>query len=280
MAGWLKGKTSIVTGPTSGIGRVIAEKLAAEGSQVVLACRDLKKGEATRAAISKKTGSPSVSVLQVDVANTASIRAFAAAFKRHYQRLHVLVNNAGVNQPRRVVTPENLELTFATNVLGYFRMTRALEEVLLASAPSRIVNVASTYAGDLALDDLQFTRRPYAGMQAYRQSKACDRMLTRAFSRRLAAKGVTVNAMAPGFVLTGLYRHLRLPAALFMRVLNLFIGKSKEAGADTAVWLATSPEVDGKTGLFFEKRLPQPCEFTDPIKEEALYALCDKLSQE
>lgn len=270
----MAGKIVVVTGPTSGIGRAIAEGLAAQGAHVVLACRNLEKGEAARAAISQATGSKLLTVLQVDTSSQESVRAFVAGFKRQFRSLQVLVNNAGVSLPKRQAGPKGIDLVFATNVLGYYWMTTELADILAASAPARVVNVASTFAGELDLTDLQFTRRKYEGMKAYKQSKACDRLLSWAFSRRLVPQGVTVNAMAPGFVYTGLYREQRGLAALLMRFLSFRIGVSVAAGADTAIWLAGSPEVQGQTGTFYYQRRPTPCEFADVAKEEELMKIC------
>ena len=274
----MKGKLAIVTGPTSGIGREIATQLAAQGAEVVLACRDVAKGQATLEEIARRTGAKAVSVIQVDVANQASIREFAKAFRNTHSRLDVLVNNAGHNSRTRRQSADSIELTLATNVLGYHLLTHELLEILKASAPARIVNVASTYAGNLDIDDLQFTKRPYNPVKAYQQSKACNRLLTWALARRLAGSGVTANAMAPGLVQTGLYRETRVPVRLLLRIIGLFHGRSVEQGADTAVWLASSPDVEGVSGKLFELRKEIPCQFRNAELEDRLWAACDRLA--
>ena len=274
----MKGKLAIVTGPTSGIGREIATQLAAQGAEVVLACRDVAKGQATLEEIARRTGAKAVSVIQVDVANQASIREFAKAFRNTHSRLDVLVNNAGLNSRTRRQSADGIELTLATNVLGYHLLTHELLEILKASAPARIVNVASTYAGNLDIDDLQFTKRPYNPVNAYQQSKACNRLLTWALARRLAGSGVTANAMAPGLVQTGLYRETRVPVRLLLRIIGLFHGRSVEQGADTAVWLASSPDVEGVSGKLFELRKEIPCQFRNAELEDRLWAACDRLA--
>ncbi len=274
----MKGKLAIVTGPTSGIGREIATQLAAQGTEVVLACRDVAKGQATLEEIARRTGAKGVSVMHVDVASQASIREFAKAFRNTHSRLDVLVNNAGLNSRTRRQSADGIELTLATNVLGYHLLTHELLEILKASAPARIVNVASTYAGNLDIDDLQFTKRPYNPVNAYQQSKACNRLLTWALARRLAGSGVTANAMAPGLVQTGLYRETRVPVRLLLRIIGLFHGRSVEQGADTAVWLASSPDVEGVSGKFFELRKEIPCQFRNAELEEQLWAACDRLA--
>jgi NAD(P)-dependent dehydrogenase (short-subunit alcohol dehydrogenase family) len=279
MGGTMKNKTAMVTGPTSGIGLEIAARLAAAGAHVVLACRDAAKGDAARAEIARRTGSDSMSVLHVDTSSQHSIRELARTFKATRPRLDVLVNNAGVNLRRRQVSEDGIETTFATNVLGYHLLTRELLDLLRASAPSRIVNVASTYAGDLDLEDLQFERRPYDPLQAYRQSKACNRLLTWGLGRRLEGSGVLANAMAPGMVQTGLYRETPFFLRQLLRVIGLFHGRSVEQGADTAVWLASSVAVAERSGRFFELRQEVACQFRDEATEERLWAICEKLTQ-
>ena len=274
----MKGKLAIVTGPTSGIGREIATQLAAQGAEVVLACRDVAKGQATLEEIARRTGAKGVSVMRVDVSSQASIREFAKAFRNTHSRLDVLVNNAGLNSRTRRQSADGIELTLATNVLGYHLLTHELLEILKASAPARIVNVASTYAGNLDIDDLQFTKRPYNPVNAYQQSKACNRLLTWALARRLAGSGATANAMAPGLVQTGLYRETPVPVRLLLRMIGLFHGRSVEQGADTAVWLASSPDVQGVSGKFFELRKEIPCQFRNAELEEQLWAACDRLA--
>lgn len=273
----MDGKIVIVTGPTSGIGKELAVQLARLGAHVVLACRDMRKGEAALAEIANRTGSKTLSVLEVDTSSQTSIRGFAQRFKQLHSRLDVLVNNAGINRRQRQTSADGIELVFATNVLGYHLMTRELLGVLKSSAPARIVNVASTFAGNLDLEDLQFERRAYDPIQSYQQSKACNRLLTWALARRLQGTSVTVNAMAPGLVQTGLYRDTAVHLRLLLRLVGLISGRTVEQGADTAVWLASSPEVHGASGRFFERRKEVPCEFRDDKIEEKLWELCEQL---
>ena len=211
-------------------------------------------------------------VLPFDAASQTSIHEFSRAYRQRFDRLDVLVNNAGLGHGQRLETPEGLELVFATNVLGYHRLSLALSDLLVHSAPSRIVVVASTFASNLDLDDLQWTRRPYEEMAAYAQSKACNRLLSWALARRLETQGVTVNAMAPGFV-----PQTRLSRNLSPGVRDAHsrrAGRRVAQGADTAVWLAVSPEVEGVTGRFFYDRAELPCEFRDTDREEKLWAIC------
>ena len=262
--------TVVITGPTSGIGLQIARDLAGMGAALVLACRDVTKGDAVAAEL-RRLGSAGVTVKHLDAASAPSIAAFARACAMDFPRVDVLVNNAGVAHANRHVTPDGYELTFATNVLGYHRLSLAMIETLQASAAARIVNVASTFASDLDLDDLQFERRPYDELQAYAQSKACNRLLTWALARRLEGTGVTANAMAPGFVpATGLSRGL---SPDLQRAYARRSGRSLSEGADTAVWLTASPDVAGISGRFFYDRRERPCEFRDRVVEERLWNL-------
>ncbi|HET7376570.1 MAG TPA: SDR family NAD(P)-dependent oxidoreductase, partial [Anaerolineae bacterium] len=206
----MKGKRVIITGPTSGVGKEIALQLAALGADVILGCRDTQKGEEIAAEIISRTSSSKPVVMQLDTSSQKSIRDFAREFRRKHRTLDVLINNAGGNRGTlpKVTSVDGIELTFATNVLGYFLLTQELLDVLKKRASARIINVASAYASDLDLDDLQFERRRFESFRAYAQSKACDRMLTWALARRLAGSSVTANAMTPGLITeTALYRH-------------------------------------------------------------------------
>jgi NAD(P)-dependent dehydrogenase (short-subunit alcohol dehydrogenase family) len=260
----------LISGPTSGIGLQIARELGAMGACLILACRDASKGERVATEIRRDRPAADLTVLTFDAASAASIRHLAATCARVCPRIDVLVNNAGVANGRRLQSEEGVELTFATNVLGYHRLSLAMLEQLKASAPARIVTVASSFAGDLDIDDLQFERRHYDELQAYAQSKACNRLLTWALARRLEGSGVTANAMAPGFVpATGLARGLspELRVSYATRT-----GRSLEEGADTAVWMASSPDVEGVSGRFFYDRRERPCELRDRATEERLWA--------
>ena len=269
---WIAGKRVIVTGPTSGIGRQIALDLGARGADLVLACRDMDKGKGVASDIQRRGGR--ADVLHVDASSVQSTRAFADAFRQRYDRLDVLVNNAGTSQGERRQSVDGIELTFATNVLGYHVLTRELLHQL-SSPPARIVVVASAFAGDLDFDDLQFTRRRYDALTAYRQSKACNRLWSWALATRLP-RGSTVNAMTPGFVPgTELTRDLSPAIREAYRARS---GRTMEQGADTAVWLATDPAVEGNTSRFYSDRRELPCEFRNDAAQERLWRICEDLS--
>ena len=275
----MKDKQVIITGPTSGIGKEIAMQLGALGADLVLACRDVERGKQTADEIMKHTGEKHVAVMQMDASSQASIRGFARTYRDKYTRLDVLINNAAMNRGMHphAKSVDGIELTFATNVLGYFLLTQELLDLLKASSPSRIVNVASQFASDLDLDDLQFERRPFESFKAYAQSKACNRLLTWALARRLKDTYVTANAMAPGLVVdTGLYRHA--PPELVAR-LRQRSDRTVAQGADTAVWLASSPDVEGVSDEFFVDRKKTSCEFRNKSAEEKLWSICENLIQ-
>ncbi len=272
----LQGKVVLVTGPTAGIGREIALALARQGAELVLGCRDLGRGRRTAEELRALPGAVSVEVMQVDTSSQRSIREFAKAFRASRPRLDVLVNNAGISQGERKTSVDGLELTFATNVIGYFLLTNELLPVLRASAPARVANVASAFASDLDLDDLQFERRAFDGMKVYAQTKACNRLWTWALARRLAGTHVTANAMTPGFV-PGTELSRDMPPSI-RAMFSTRSGRTVAEGADTAVWLASSPDVDGITGQFFADRRERACEFRNDADEERLWSICDRLT--
>lgn len=275
----MKGKRVLITGPTSGVGKEMALQLAALGAELILGCRDVKKGNQVAAEITRKFDSAKVAVMQVDTSSQESIREFAREFRRKYRRLDVLINNAALNRGTlpKVDSVDGIELTFATNVVGYFLLTQELLDLLKKSAPARIINVASTYASDLDLDDLQFDRRKFESFKAYAQSKACDRLLTGALVRRLEGTGVTVNAMTPGLITeTGLYRNAE--TQLVERLTQYSGGRTSAQGAETAVWLASDPGMQNVSGKFFEDREELPCEFRNKKNEEKLWHICEELT--
>jgi retinol dehydrogenase-12 len=275
----LSGKTCVVTGASAGIGLAAARELARLGARVVLAVRSAQRGEAARRAIMAETGREAVELALVDLASQASIRAFARDVQARHPRVDVLVNNAGVWLNRRRLSADGIELTWATNVLGYLLATEALLPSLGAAPRARVVNVASQLAGGLDLSDVQYARRAYVGRAAYAQSKQADRMLSWALARRLAPRGITVNALHPGFVATEIFAKggglVGMAAALYSKLR----ARRPEAGADTAVYLAASPEVEGRSGLFWVDRQERHCRFRDEAAEEALYALCQGMAR-
>ena len=256
----MTGKVCLVTGANSGIGKVTALELARMGATVVMICRSQQKGEAAQAEIREATGNPNVDLLLADLSSQQSIREVAAAFKSRYDRLHLLVNNAGAMSMQRTVTVDGLETTFAVNHLGYFLLTNLLLDLIKASAPARIVNVSSDAhkIGPMPFDDLQGEKK-YHGFRAYGYSKLANILFTVELARQLEGTGVTVNCLHPGMVDTnfGKGNGLKLPWPFgwIMRKLTI----SPEKGAETSLYLATSPAVEGVTGKYFaKKRLAKP----------------------
>lgn len=274
----LSGRTCLVTGASSGIGKQTAKELADLGATVVLACRSSERGERARQQIAAASGNSNVELMLVDLADQGSIRRLATEFLERYPKLHVLINNAGIWSSRRRLSLDRIERTWATNVLGYFLLTALLLERLRRSAPARIVNVASGRAGELDLNDVQFERRPYSGIHAYSQSKQADRMLTWALARRLKGSGVTANAMHPGLVRTAIFRRGGGPLGWAAAIYASLFGLKVEEGADTAVWLAASPEVGQVSGKYWSRRQERRCRFRDPAAEEQLWRLCESMT--
>jgi NAD(P)-dependent dehydrogenase (short-subunit alcohol dehydrogenase family) len=273
----LSGRTCVVTGASAGIGRAAARELARLGARVVLAVRSAERGERARREIVAATGNAAVELALVDLASQASIRAFGRELRDRLGRLDVLVNNAGVWLNRRTPGSDGIELTWATNVLGYHLVGEELMPLLEKATRARVVNVASKLAGGLDLADVEYLRRPYVGRRAYAQSKQADRMLSWALARRTAASGITVNAMHPGFVSTEIFGKGGGLIGLVASVYAKLRARAPEEGADTVVYLAASPEVEGRSGLFWIDRQERRCRFRDEPQEEALWRLCQEM---
>jgi NAD(P)-dependent dehydrogenase (short-subunit alcohol dehydrogenase family) len=257
-----KHRVALVTGASGAIGKAIAQGIAQDpGYEVVLLCRNEAKARQACQEIMRTTGNSKVRHEVVDVSRWSSIQELAG---RWHGPLHVLVNNAAVTPNRRGETPEGIELQFATNVLGYFWMIQAFSEDLKRSAPARVVNVASNWAGDLDLNDLEFRRRRYSNGEAYRQSKQANRMLTVAFAEHLKVSRVFVNACHPGNVSSALSNNLGFGGS-----------QTPDEGARTPVWLAMSPTGQKETGKYFDRMQEVRCPFAgDRNAIEALYKTC------
>jgi len=275
----LAGKVALVTGATGGIGRETARALSRMGATVVIGARSLERGEAARAEIAADGAKGEVSVMPLDIADLNSVRAFAAAFGKRFPQLHVLVNNAGAWFTTRTESPDGVELTFATNVLGPHLLTELLLDRLHAAGQARVVSVVSDIAGHYDSTDLQFTRRKYDGYQAYAQSKQALRMLTWGLAEREAGTGVTANAAAPGFVRTGLNRHAHGVRAAMIRASVRLFGVSPDKGAETPLWVAAAPELEGTTGKFFSGRQEKDGKFHEPGPIADLDRQCRDLEQ-
>ncbi|MCF6171666.1 MAG: SDR family NAD(P)-dependent oxidoreductase [Bacteroidales bacterium] len=259
-----KERTVLVTGGTGAIGKAIARLIALKDNyKVVILARNAEKAKSTVVELKTNTGNPNISFVIADLSNKMEIQKAAQEWTGP---LHVLINNAGTTPRQRLETTTGIEMQFATNVLGYFWMTQFFTPILKQSAPSRIINVASYWAGNLELDDLEFKHRNYDNGTAYRQSKQANRMLTIAFAERLKASEISVNACHPGDVNSVLSKQLGFGGH-----------ESPGQGATTPVWLATSDEVAGITGSYFEHLHQTNCQFGgDKESIETLFRICEK----
>ena len=245
------GRTAVVTGANSGIGLETARGLVRAGFHVVLLCRNAERAAAARADIEATVPGASTEIVLCDLSDLGSVRAAAAEIDERLERLDVLVNNAGITirGGRRQETPAGLELMLAANHLGPFLLTNLLLPLLQASAPSRIVNVASDAHrwGHLDLDDLQATRGyGCMGFPRYGETKLMNILTTRALARRLAGTGVTANCLHPGAVSTNIGGPGRIISAITRVVL-----KTPEQGARTSLHVATAPELADVSGSYF-----------------------------
>ena len=253
-SGGMGGKVVLITGGTSGIGKAAATALAAMGAEVVVTGRNRERGEGAVEEIRRESGNDGVSLIIADLAVQADVRRLAEEFERGHDRLDMLVNNAGLVQSKRTETPDGIETQLAINHLAPFLLTNLLLDLLKASAPSRIVTVSSDAHrwGKLDLDDLQ-SRKRYRGMQVYGTTKLANILFTREQAERLEGTGVTANAMHPGGVNTNFGNNQGGPMSLLFRAFKPFM-RTPEQGADTLVYLASSPEVEGMTGKYLADR--------------------------
>jgi retinol dehydrogenase-14 len=249
----MKSKICVVTGTTSGIGKETAVALARAGARVAIVCRTQDKGERALAEIRRRSAGD-VALFVADLASQRAIRVLAARLRAALPRIDVLVNNAGLILDRRVLTEDGLETTFAVNHIGYFLLTRLLEPKLLAGAPARVVNVASRahQSGTLRFDDLMGAKG-YDGWSAYVQSKLANIVFTYELARRLAGSGVTANCLHPGVIASSFGNAGPLMIRLGVRLGRPFM-KGPARGADTSIYLASSPEVEGVSGKYFVNR--------------------------
>lgn len=247
----MNGKVCLVTGATSGIGLAAASELAAMGATVALVGRNQAKGEGVQAQIQAASGSTRVDYLNADLSVQSEVRALARDFLGRYDRLDVLLNNAGAVFLQRQVTPEGIEKTFALNHLAYFLLTNLLLDLLSASAPARIINVSSRshYKGQIDFENLNLARN-YWIMRAYEQSKLANVLFTYELARRLDGTGVTATAVDPGRVGTSIGGNIGWIGRLFNRWWKART-LPPEQGARTLVYLAVSPEVAGETGKYY-----------------------------
>ena len=282
--GSMDGKICLITGGTSGIGRQTGLELAKRGATVVLVGRSGERGAGAVEAIQQQAGNPNVAFLQHDLAAQSNVRALAAAFLHSYNRLDVLMNNAGVVKKQRELTEDGIEATFAINHLAPFLLTNLLLEVLKASgtadAPARILNISSAahkiLRGGLDFDNLQGEKR-YRPFRAYAGSKLANVYFTHSLASRLQTAPLAAYVVHPGVINTDISRENNTP---FVRLAYRLWGRSLEEGAQTPVYLATSPEVIPLTGMYFENchAAPSSRASYNRAAEERLWDLSTQLT--
>ncbi|XP_047568112.1 retinol dehydrogenase 13 isoform X1 [Lutra lutra] len=274
------GKTVIVTGANTGIGKQTAMELARRGGNVILACRDMEKCEAAAKDIRGETLNHRVRARHLDLASLKSIREFAAKITEEEKQVHVLVNNAAVMRCPHWTTEDGFEMQFGVNYLGHFLLTNLLLDRLKASAPSRIINLSSLahIAGHVDFDDLNWEKRKYDTRAAYCQSKLAIILFTKELSRRLQGTGVTVNAVHPGVARTKLGRHTGMHSSAFssftLGPVFWLLVKSPELAAQPSTYLAVAEELEGVSGKYFDglkEKAPAP-EAEDEETAQRLWA--------
>ena len=245
----MAGRTCVVTGANAGIGRETALALARMGARVGMVSRSRERGAAARAEVARESGNGAVELFVADLSARAEVRRLAAEIRERYDRLDVLVNNAAVYTAKRTLSPDGIELQLAVNHLAPFLLTNLLLDLLVRSAPARVVTVSSEAHRGVRLEweDLEGERR-YRGLRAYRAAKLANLLFTRELARRMAAAGVAANAAHPGVVGTELLFGGWGPLRLLKRFL-----KTPEEGARVIVRLASAPELEGVTGRYFRE---------------------------
>ncbi|HVA06663.1 MAG TPA: SDR family oxidoreductase [Acidimicrobiales bacterium] len=256
----MQGKVVVITGSNIGIGKETAVGVATLGATTVLACRNQAKAAAAAAEVKRRSGNDDVQLVALDLADLATVRAAAEEIQSRWDGLHVLINNAGGTWSQRQLTAQGFEQTFGVNHLGHFYLTRVLLDRVQGSAPARIINVTSVghhaaWRG-MRFGDLQ-SEHGYAGMEIYCRSKLANLLFTRELARRLSGSGVTANAVHPGPVRSGFGMDGDLTgfSGFGMRLVRPF-EISAAMGARTSIHLATSPEVEGRTGMYWVRRRP------------------------
>jgi NAD(P)-dependent dehydrogenase (short-subunit alcohol dehydrogenase family) len=274
----MEGKICLITGANSGIGKATAITLAKMRATVVMLCRSKERGEKAQQEIIQQTKNKNVDLLICDLASQDAIHKFVSNFKNKYQNLHVLINNAGVMLKKRNLSVDGFEMNFAVHLLAPFLLTNLLLDFLKNSAPSRIINIASAAhkRAKIDFDDLQSETKKYSLFKIYGISKLAEILFTYELSKKLEGTGVTVNAVHPGLVNTNLGRDQSKFSQWFAR--KFF--KSPEEGAETSIYLASSPEVEGITGKYYVDKEPRESS-EESYKEEnstRLWKICAEIT--
>jgi NAD(P)-dependent dehydrogenase (short-subunit alcohol dehydrogenase family) len=249
----LSNRTCIITGANSGIGKATALGLAKISASIVMLCRNEQKGKKSLKEIKENTGNQSIELMIADLQDYDSLRIFADNFRSTHDKLHILINNAGIMKKKREINNRGHETTFATNQLGHFLLTNLLLELLQSSVPARIINVSSKShnRGKIDFDNLMLEQK-YGRFKAYNNSKLANIMFTYELARRLEGSGVTVNVVHPGAARTNFGREFSERTTRFLKLFKRFT-VSAEEGAKTSIFLASSPEVENITGKYWIK---------------------------
>ncbi|WP_295401452.1 SDR family NAD(P)-dependent oxidoreductase [uncultured Thiocystis sp.] len=275
-------KTALVTGANSGLGKAVALALAAEGARVGMVARDRARGAAALAEIQTATGNVDLHLFVADLADQTSLRALAESVLARFDRLHLLVNNAGTAYPARRLSPDGLECALAVNHLAPFRLTQLLLDRLQSSAPARIVNVGTRIEAAMNVEDLNWERRPYRSMQGYAPSKLGNLHFTFELARRLRGSGVTVNAVFPGVFRSNLGGTDGAQGVFWKSVAALFgwAIPAPEQAARRVLYLANAPELEGVSGQYFghRKTLRAPAQARDPETNRRLWQISERLT--
>jgi len=277
----LSDRNALVTGANSGLGRAVAQDLAAKGARVLMLVRDAGRGEAARAEIVAATGNSRVELVLCDLSSQAEVRRAAAEVREGVEALHWLVNNAGTAFRSRGLSADGIERSLAVNHLAPFLLTNLLLDRLRDGAPARIVNVGTRIDTAMDFDDLNWERRPYRMMQAYGQSKLGNIHFTRELARRLQGSGVTVNCVFPGVFRSNL-GGTDGAQGLFWKAVGLLLGWAlppPEKAARRVLYLLTSPQVEDISGGYFgdRKPIPAPAQADDPDANARLWSISERL---
>ncbi|UCD01416.1 MAG: SDR family oxidoreductase [Promethearchaeota archaeon] len=275
----MKEKICIVTGANSGIGKATALGLAQLGAHIIILCRDKSRGEEAQSEIINESGNESIDLMLADLSSQQSIRQFVLEYQKKYNKLHILINNAGVNLSKRYKTVDGVERVFAINTLAPFLLSNLLLKILKNSKPARIINVASSVQSkSINFDQLQ-SKKYFRSWKAYSRSKAALVLITYEFARRLNGTGITVNCLHPGFTKTNITRNYKGIIKFFTKIIFRF-AQSPEKGAETSVYLASSPEVEGISGKFFiNKKEAKSKDIThDTYVAKKLWDVCANLT--
>lgn len=279
----LHDRVALVTGANSGLGKAATTELARRGATVIMVARSAERGAAAQQEVRQRTGNDDVHLLLADLSSQRAIRELAEAVLARHERLHLLINNAGSAFRERRLSPDGLEMSLAVNHLAPFLLTNLLLDRLKASAPARIVNVGTRIDTAMDLEDLQWERRRYGMMSAYGQSKLGNIHFTYELARRLEGTGVTVNCVFPGVFSSNLGK-TDGAQGLFWRLVGILLGwaiPSPEKAAERVLYLATTPAVEGVSGLYVADKgqpIRAPAQARDPVMNRQVWEMSTRLT--